>query len=558
MIRLASSTPSFSLVNSHKSTKNYTIDDTTGEIFLDASSNPAVVTALNTSNLVATTDFFTFGDTLPELGSGDFTLNIFFKFTSFAEDFPLLFSKWLNPSGRSIQVYYYVANETMSFAYSTTGSNTNTITVPYTATLDTWAMFTGVRSGGDFLMYINGVQIGTTQSISGTIFDTATDWRLSGYAGATEVAVLGSLVYPKVYNKALIAAEVVELYNDGDPKCYDDLSVDLKDSLLYAPPLSNDGTNIGDELIDPAASVTTVNNGAVAFDEDGISEECTPEPITEITALNTASLNGTSQYFQTTNLVDTTAAWSIVMRVKFNAVSTGEAQTLYSDYAQSTNLSGVVLRQWYNTSKFVVSVDNNTLHISHTVDLVADKWYMLGASYDSVTGYKIVINDTIETNASQLATDVTTLTHIGAIDHPIVQAFGGSISHYFVYDKALSNANFIELYNDIDGTGTPKCYADLSTDLKTSLVAAWSLSNTGTPGGETIDLSGNGNDLTAVGSPTYTGSGLSEDCAGGGGGDTPDDGTIHEVGYRVKDSINTFQGVVKFIYKDTAFTGGTS
>lgn len=103
---------------------------------------------------------------------------------------------------------FYVANTAASY-FTTTGPKLNA---------NTWYLLTAVKSGNDLSFYMNGIQNESYNDspITGTV-QTSTDSALGIGANGTNGAdpVHGIIDDMRIYNRALSAAEIYALYDEG-------------------------------------------------------------------------------------------------------------------------------------------------------------------------------------------------------------------------------------------------------------------------------------------------------------------------------------------------------
>lgn len=248
--------------------------------------------------------------------------------------------------------------------------------------------------------------------------------------------------------------------------------------------------------------------GAAAIAARGRVAETPAAP--SVFSVNSADLNGSSQYFSSGDVFDTSADWGCVFWVKFDDL-TGNS-TIMTDW--DTDAS-IILR-YRNTSNAVrLTINNDGANLDATDfgALSTGVWYLIGASYNTVSGYKIAVNTTTQDFVTTAANNLSRGFTYGALSSSnSTQNIDGQMSFGMIYDRSLTDSDFIEIYN----SGYPMCHTDLSTSLKTNLVSFWNLSNwdTGTvdnTGDELIDQAGT-LDLTNVGSTPFTGTGLSVEC----------------------------------------------
>lgn len=129
-------------------------------------------------------------------GSGSFTVEcwVYFTSTSGGGSAPAatLIGSWTAGSNNSWFLYYY--SNQLYFTYSTNGSDQFNIGNAWTPSTGGWYFVSFVKSGVNTYMYVNGSQIGSTQTLSGAIANTSAnvwtgavfvgaviDYRLNGY-----------------------------------------------------------------------------------------------------------------------------------------------------------------------------------------------------------------------------------------------------------------------------------------------------------------------------------------------------------------------------------------
>jgi hypothetical protein len=112
-----------------------------------------------------------------ELGSSNFTIEGWVNYSALPSSGSLysLGGKW-GAQG----VWSYLATfrnnggtYQLTFFYSTDGSSVSSVGVNWTPSISTWYHLAFVRSGSNFYFFVNGTQVGSTQSISGTFANTS-------------------------------------------------------------------------------------------------------------------------------------------------------------------------------------------------------------------------------------------------------------------------------------------------------------------------------------------------------------------------------------------------
>lgn len=145
--------------------------------------------------LDGTGDYLTVGDHADfEFGSSDFTVETWVRFSSFAgADDQTLLSKWTAAGDqRAWALRYDDSGGDLEFLYTTDGTAGDTTTFASAAwnpSVDTWYHVAVVRNGADLIIYIDGVQSGSTHNIStDSIFSGTSDVSIGAFPdGAQEV-----------------------------------------------------------------------------------------------------------------------------------------------------------------------------------------------------------------------------------------------------------------------------------------------------------------------------------------------------------------------------------
>ncbi len=101
--------------------------------------------------------------------AGDFTIRGWFYFTS--RQTCCLVDKLDDGNNRREWSLYYYDTNSLYFYYSTDGANnTGSVSASWTPSLNTWYFIAVMRSLGGFSFFVNGSQVGTTQSLPATFY----------------------------------------------------------------------------------------------------------------------------------------------------------------------------------------------------------------------------------------------------------------------------------------------------------------------------------------------------------------------------------------------------
>ena len=245
---------------------------------------PTTIYDVNSATLNGTSQYYDAGNSNPIANLSNWTLNIHVKIFSSNNDYPMLFASWDNDSNiteRSFQLYPYISQNKLVFIFSTDGGTSAPVSVevPYNLPIADWVMITVTKDGSDYIFYENGVQISTTQTNSSSIYDNNKGFQIGTYTDGSSDSnrnIEGNITAPKIFNRALSANEVTTLYNNGTPKCFDEIPTSITDDCIYAPRLANWTGNVGQELIDQSTSgITTTSIGSPTYTDQGLTVECT-------------------------------------------------------------------------------------------------------------------------------------------------------------------------------------------------------------------------------------------------------------------------------------------
>lgn len=108
-----------------------------------------------------------------EFGSGDFTIDCRVRFNTLPGAGGNMFfaSKWTTSGAQRCFYWGYNGTNGMDFRYSTDGAASTLLSRAWSPSTDTWYHVAVVRNGGNLLSFVDGTQLGTTDSISGTLFN---------------------------------------------------------------------------------------------------------------------------------------------------------------------------------------------------------------------------------------------------------------------------------------------------------------------------------------------------------------------------------------------------
>lgn len=223
-----------------------------------------------------------------------------------------------------------------------------------TLTANTWHHVVGTWNGATVRLYLDGVGIGTTGTITGTIPSDGGNLLI----GARDVGTTGS--YPgyidnaKIWSKALSAAEIAYEYNGGKPIAHWRLDEKSGATAYDESDNNNDGA-LGVGTSAPTWTTGKFNNG-LDFEKD----------------------NGQYVY------ADDSASLSITGSLTLSAWIKPESNDITAAIAgkfDGTNRSYVLAQVDDELRMYIDTVSD--YQITTAVDLVNGKWYHVAAVYDA-------------------------------------------------------------------------------------------------------------------------------------------------------------------------------
>ena len=341
----------------------------------------------------------------------------------------------------------------------TTGTNDIALT-SYTLTTER-TQFAFVRSGNDLLYYVNG-SLEETVDVTGRTFTF-------GDVGASVDSADAGFKQINSFDRALTADEVA-YYS----YLRDENNNILIPPLLPEPPIAPTIYNVNSATLNGTSQALSITNGNSSIEPDSTdfsmgawvkgSDTTTLQMI--FNRYDAGAVRGFDVYIETSF-------------VNFRIESSGSAYSIYTIPATALidgNLNHLTCNWNQSTQDFAVHVNNSA--VATTLKIKSG-----------------TVNLNFENRALSFGYREATANFF----------FDGYMSFGYWKNSAITNAERTELY----GNGTPPCFDDISF----SLDGAWNLCNyNGNTGTEGVDQSGNGNNLTEIGSPTYTDQGLQVEC----------------------------------------------
>ena len=346
-----------------------------------------------------------------------------------------------------------------------------------------WQHVTFTRSGSTIVAYLNGVQTAINSSFSATFSKTQTV-RVGGSA-ASPYTFAGKLDEARIYNRALSASEVKQLYNAGVSTYKNPLTSGLlgwwnfddKEMSNGVVPDKSGNNNKGNLFNIASSTFFTSGKLGQSFNFDGLNDYVDM---------------GSSIPFDSSN-------WTMSVWVNPSNVA-GGYQRLFSYYG-----NGPTIWKWAGAGSFGI-VHGASIDFDSGVILVNDRWQHLTftRSGSTIVAYLNGVQWARNNAFSATFTKDTTV-RIGnstAYNEP----FAGKLDEPRIYNRALSATEVKNLYN----LGTAKFGISVPTSKPTTgiwsgLVGHWTFDGNDMVNGVVSDKSGNNNsgNLINIASSTF-------------------------------------------------------
>lgn len=380
----------------------------------------------------------------PALGN-TFTFSAWIKVPDTAASYGILGQNIANSfgirvqSGGSIAVYY----PGVSIA----------VTNPGAITPGSWHLVVYSRSGpgsGQNAIYIDGVLQSLATNAGNNFIDNAnTKWI--GQRGNSTEFFKGSIDDVRLYNRALSAAEVKQLYNEGGSKL-NDSSVNLQSGTSLNQGLIGlwtfDGTDVSDKVYDRSGSG---NNGYLVGNNNATSSRKTIGKLGQgfrFGGANTGGIDIGASSALTPNRV-TVSAW-----INAKQPQTWGYNYIYSNTRDNcaTGLNGISLGVVVGGVLRSQFCNNGSIYnVTSSVPIATSTWTHVAFTYDGarMTQYINGTPNGTRTLTVDPGTPASFDTYIGSMgfNGGTTYTFNGSLDDIRVYNRALSDAEVKQLYN---------------------------------------------------------------------------------------------------------------
>jgi len=403
-------------------------------------------------------------------------------------------ARWIQPYGTTVPGY----GDDGEFSILTSDGRQRTmvaasyarkifIDAPAASELNKWVHFVGTYDGSNLRVYINGQQVGLTNEAGTTITEFPATGTLTTdsirFGGAPQyVAVVDSkFSNGSVWNKTLTLAEIVEIYNNGQPKSLSSHSA--VSNLVSWWTLENFDAglldSIGSRNLTLTGSNSDVSPGSVSI-LNGLSSGMSQANLVTSDLQTVASYSKYAMNFDASsnNFINCGNDSSLEITGNFtistwiNITSDGYYPRLIGK-SNSGNTRCNYGIGFYNYKPSVIANYNGTWYDDYTsTALSTGVWYNVVGIYDG-SNFLLYVNGALDKTTSVSGFNIATAASETSGDNLLIAEapsvsdnFDGKISNVSIWNTNLTHTQVREIYNE----GLPK---DLNSHSAYSNLISW-------------------------------------------------------------------------------------
>lgn len=311
----------------------------------------------------------------------------------------------------------------------------------------TWASTTDASASGQF--YLNNVALAMSNTNatanSGPVSDASTNLGIINASGTTVAPLDGYLDDVRLYNRVLSTAEITRLYQIGATSKVaktlpgrDSLTSGLVGWWTFDGP---------DTLTNIADKSGQGNNGSLSHAGSGTTTA--PGPIGQA-----LSFDGTNDFASTTNtnFPDTSSSdYTVAVWVKPSSIPGGSNPRIFVYATDATNGIKLAFGGANCTANFIFEPKKAGINYGGcgtTTTFSVNTWYhLVGVFKSSTNTVTFYVNNAVQTT-SAFAGGLPSTTGVGYIGvSNAASFFPGSLDDLRLYNRALSAAEVLQLYN---------------------------------------------------------------------------------------------------------------
>lgn len=405
----------------------------------------------------------------------------------------ILIEKWNTGSNQRTFTLQYDNNSDEIF-YATSNNGIGSVSLSHSVTLNQqWAHIVASYDGSDMKLYLNGSEVASSGSQSGTLFNGSADLTIGGRSGGS-IPMQGSMQGIMVFNRSLTGTEVTEWYSGGNAIQPFHLSDYAKSSLVIGIPL-NSAVSSGREFEDFSGNeLNPVLAGSVGIGSENIE-------ILENKVYNAFLFDGIDDRitFSSDSSLDVTN--EAAMSIWFKMPSSITDNFIYLFANSSGGANGYIQCFWLKSSNQIRAVwglTGGTIFVDSSA-LNLDEWYHLVVDYDGSDG-RIYING-VEDGIVAGGTNFNPQHTLWEIGDNTVNAngeFEGNLTQPIWINRSLAQREVRTLYNN----NLVLEYSSIPDSIKDDIGFYLEMSSNDN---SLTDLKGNISGITADGSVTSNG-----------------------------------------------------
>jgi hypothetical protein len=358
--------------------------------------------------------------------TGDFTTECFVNLSALPTTQKAIINYW-NAASNNRSIYWNLINSggavTMSFGLSSDGTSANSPSVDngWNPALNTWYHIAVSRKSNIVTMFVNGTQLGTTQSLSISNKSVAAPLAIGA-----DYPLLSAAYYFNGYISNLRIVNGTALYTSSFTVPTSPLNVVASASLLACHDTSiKDGS---------------VNNFAITNNNTATVSTATPF----VVSTNSVLFNGSTQYLSLSRVLDNSTDFTVEAWVRVNSTPPVNSGYIVSQYVSA----GADRTIFSVRADLTVLMQFGATNVGSTTVLALNNWYHLAfvRSGSGANNCSIYINGVRDGQLTYTGTFQNTPTTIGGSNNLASTYFPGYISNLrIVKGTALYTASFTAL-----------------------------------------------------------------------------------------------------------------
>lgn len=390
-------------------------------------------------NLDGTNDFISVPDSTALNLTGDLTISLWVKPSVIDSTARLIIGKGNAsvPTTRQYSIRLNTSNQWQVFAYS--GSNVystaDTITVP---SITRWDHITMVRESNTLKIYTNGIQTGSSTSVTGAL-NTTNNILAIGREGSTASNYFGGQIDNlRIYNYARTPGQIAWEYNRGGPVAY------YKFDECQGTAATNSAIDINGNVF--------ANNGAITIGATGTNTAagtCSGSAGQAWKDGATGRYSASLEFDGTDDKVVVADANSLDMTDTFTLAAwikqSGTGRKIITK-GVSAGTTGAYIFDMDTSYRLRCYVENVGFVVNGTTALNDNQWHHVACSRNSNNAWSLYIDGQLHVTSTSAIKPTANTVELGIGSHPDAGggSFTGQIDEVKVYNYALTASQIMQ------------------------------------------------------------------------------------------------------------------